>query len=112
MFMRLIHRLCHFMIYATLFLSKQVWYKYDRLRNTICWFAIYVLARFQDDQEILAARCVTGNLLGEKKLTHAAVIVNELHKETNLPSQEQISKIVDVILWLMSSLDKGTNEVP
>ena len=84
--MRLVHRLCHFLIYAILFLSRQLWYKYDRLRNTICWAVIQVLSRFQDDNEILATRCVTGNLLGQKKLTHAAIIVNELHKEVNLPS--------------------------
>ena len=97
MFMRLVHRLCHFLIYATLFLSRQLWYKLDRIRNSVIWFALQAFSRFQDDQQILATRCVTGDLLGAKKLTHAAIVVNELHKEVNLPTQDQVSRLADLI---------------
>jgi hypothetical protein len=48
--------------------------------------------------------------LGAKKLTHAAIVVNELHKEVNRPTREQVDKVADVIVWLMLSLDGKENQ--
>ena len=104
MFMRLVHRLCHFMIYAFLFILRHFSFKLQRLHNTLTWTALMACNRMQEER-ILASRCVSGRLLGTKKLTHAAIIVNELHKEVDRPTQEQVRKVADLIMWLMLSLE-------
>lgn len=86
MFMRLVHRLCHFMIYACLFICRMASYKIEKVRNTLKWSIIKACSGLQQDDLILATRCVSGQLLGAKRLNHAALIVNDLHKELNLPT--------------------------
>ena len=63
MFSRLVHRLCHFVIYAFLFITRQLSYKLQRLNNTLTWTALMVL-NLMKEEEILASRCVSGRLLG------------------------------------------------
>ena len=104
MFLRLVHRLCHFMIYAFLFITRHLSFKLQRLNNTLTWSALMVLNLMQEEK-ILASRCVSGRLLGSKKLTHAAIIVNELHKEVDRPTTEQVGRVADLIMWLMLSLE-------
>jgi len=36
--------------------------------------------------------------------------VNELHKDVNRPTREQVDKIADIIIWLMFSLDGKENQ--
>ena len=48
--------------------------------------------------------CVPGQRLGAKKLTHSAVIVNNLNQE---PSFEQMSKLADLVTWLLVSHTEG-----
>ena len=85
MFLRLVHRLCHFVIYAILFITRHLSFKIQRLNNTLTWAALMAYNLMQEEK-ILANQCVTGRLLGSKKLTHAAIIVNELHKEVDRPT--------------------------
>ena len=63
MFSRLVHRLCHFVIYAILFITRQLSFKLQRLNNTLTWYALMVL-NLMREEEILANRCVSGRLLG------------------------------------------------
>ena len=86
MFARLIYRLVHFLIYAVLFLKRKIAYKMQRMRNTFRWNLSLMLSGFAAQETILARTCVTGKLLGAKKLNHVALIVNELHKDVNLPT--------------------------
>lgn len=102
--MRLVHRLCHFVIYAVLFLIRQLKFKLQRLYNSLLWIALLALNRM-DEERTLQNYCVTGALLGSKKLTHATLIVNELHKDVNRPTRDQVDRLADVIMWLMISLD-------
>ena len=106
MLMRLVHRLCHFVLYAVLFLTKMLSYKLQRMRNTARWACLMAVNRFDEDQ-ILRRNCVTGGLLGSKKLTHAAVIVNELHKSDNRPTRDQVDKLSDVLMWLLLTMQEN-----
>ena len=63
-----------------------------------------------DTERILGQYCVQGRLLGSKKLTHAAVIVNELQKDVNRPTREQVDRLADVILWLTQSFASALDQ--
>jgi len=106
---RFIHRLLHFVIYALLFLTRQAAFKLQRVRNTLAWLSYQVQSGMQADEVILSRHCVSGQLLGDKKLSHVAVIVNEVHRDLNLPTQAQVAQLVEVVAWLMLSLE-GTQQ--
>ena len=106
MFARLVHRLLHFVIYAVLLITRLGSYRVQRAKNSLLWTWLSLTRGFAPAEAIIAERCTHGQLLGSKKLSHAALIVNELHKDVNLPSQEQVARLADVIMWLMLSLDR------
>ena len=88
MFTRLVHRLMHFLIYAILFITRMAAISLKRMKNTVHWAMLRVTSGMKPADEILAQRCVAGQLLGTKKLNHAAIIVNNLEEDVNLPSYQ------------------------
>ena len=81
--MRVLYRICHFILYAFLFLTKQASHHIHYNLNSLRW-AFLMLAYKLNDEAIMQT-CTTGNRLGQKKLAHTAIIVNNLDTIENNP---------------------------
>ena len=81
--MRVFYRICHFILYAFLFLTKQAKHHIQYYLNTVRW--VVLMISYKLNEEAIMATCVTGNRLGAKKLDHTAIIVNNLDNVENNP---------------------------
>ena len=99
--MRVLYRICHFILYAFLFLTKQAKHHLHYYLNTLRW--VILMISFKLNDEAIMATCVTGNRLGAKKLAHTAIIVNNLDDVENNPPVAQMTKLAEVVTWLLIS---------
>ena len=104
--MRVIYRICHFVLYAFLFILKHAAHQMRYYINNLKWAVLLVV--FKLDEEAIMQTCKTGNRLGEKKLTHSAIIINNLETVENNPPVAQMTKLAEVITWLLIS--QSTNK--
>ena len=81
--MRVLYRICHFILYAFLFLTKQASHQIHYYMNSLKW--LLMLITYKLDDEAIMQTCTTGNRLGAKKLGHTAIIINNLNTIENNP---------------------------
>ena len=81
--MRVIYRICHFILYACLFLVKFASLKFQYYLNNARW--MFLLAIYKLNEDALMLTCTTRNRLGEKRLSHTAIVLNNLHLVENNP---------------------------
>ena len=62
-----------------------------------------LLVYYRGDYDAMIGTCTTGLRLGEKKLSHTALIVNHMHESEQSPTMEQMGKVAQIICWLSIS---------
>ena len=98
---RVIFRICHFIIYSLLFVIKFTKLKIQYHLSTIKWLILLAFNRF--DSDTIIQTCTTGNRLGTKTLSHTAIVLNNFEIEDNNPPLAQMTKLAEVIGWLLVS---------
>lgn len=78
----------------------------NRARNSFRWLRLK--ARYGlDEDRVLRELCATGQLLGKKTLTHAAIVVNSMQRGVDARTLQEVGKVADVIAWLSHSLSSA-----
>ena len=107
--MRVLYRICHFIVYAILLLVKFIRICCQYYLNKARWALLMVIFKFNEEE--IMQTCTFGNRLGDKRLSHTAIIVNNLEIIENNPPVAQMTKLAEIITWLMISQSTNKEKV-